>query len=85
MARKGMTNRHRRDAARAERAASHHLHERWRMQRANAAQEGMRVVEATDGWNVVGPDGICGGPFAQQTEAFRWLDRNAPARRYGAT
>jgi hypothetical protein len=69
---------------RLRKAEAPHKREFWRMQRANAAQEGMRVVQVADGWNVIGPRKICVGPFAQQKEAFHWLDKNAPARRYGA-
>jgi hypothetical protein len=43
----------------------------------------MRVVETSDGWNVIGPGDMSVGPFATQAEAFRWLD-NQLSRRYGA-
>lgn len=65
-------------------AESRHKRTHWRMQREDAASAGMSVAEAPDGWNVVGPNGMCAGPFATQSAAWRWLDSHTTERRYGA-
>jgi len=64
-------------------AASSHRRKHWNMQRQNAASIGMKVEEATDGWNVTGPNGMCAGPFKTNSEAWHWLDNNTRAKRYG--
>ncbi len=65
-------------------AQNQHKRQHWRMQRQDAASAGMVVNEAADGWNVIGPNGMCAGPFKTQSEAWRWLDKNTTERRYGA-
>jgi hypothetical protein len=44
-----------------------------------AATAGMRVVANDDGsWNVVGPNNLTVGPFATQSEAACWIDKQPP-------
>jgi hypothetical protein len=63
-------------------AESQNMKKHWRMLREDAATAGMSVDQTTEGWCVVGPEGMCAGPFATQAEAWRWLDR-VPTRGYG--
>jgi hypothetical protein len=55
----------------------------WRGQREDAATAGLRVEQTLEGWIVVGAEGALAGPFATQAEAWRWLDRRVPEKRYG--
>jgi hypothetical protein len=54
------------------------------MVRQDEAAAGMTVREVGDGgYQVVGPRGVIAGPFATHAQAWRWIDRNTPARSYG--
>jgi hypothetical protein len=69
---------------RLRKAESPHKRQYWRMRRENAAAVGMWVEQVSDSWNVIGPKGMCAGPFITNAEAWRWLDNHTKAKRYGA-
>jgi hypothetical protein len=64
-------------------AESQNMKKHWRMLREDAATAGMAVEQTLEGWIVVGADEVLAGPFATQAEAWRWLDRRVPEKRYG--
>jgi hypothetical protein len=58
--------------------------EAWRQAREVASAPPYQVRERADGWVVEVDDERWAGPFATNSEAWRWIDRNSVARRYGA-
>jgi hypothetical protein len=71
--------------ARLRKAEAPHKRKLWRMQRENEATVGMMIEEIEGGFQITGPNDMHVGPFATNAEAWSWLDRNVPARRYGAS
>jgi len=67
-----------------QRAASSHRREAWRMSREDEASAGMTVDGELGAWCVMRDGNALAGPFQSQTEAFRWIERNCPSRRYGS-
>jgi hypothetical protein len=57
--------------------------EGWRQAREQASSPPYRIAETVEGWVVVVGDDRRAGPFETHSEAWRWIDRNRVARRYG--
>jgi hypothetical protein len=57
--------------------------EGWRQAREVASSPPYQVRERADGWVVV-DDERYAGPFETNGEAWRWIDREMVARRYGS-
>jgi len=76
--RKGKKNR-----AAMQRTANKHKRKYWQAEREAAATPAYTVAETGGGqWHVVNGGSPVAGPFSN-AEAWRWIERNTVARRYG--
>jgi hypothetical protein len=71
----------RRQKRNARAAASPHLHERYRRDRAVASTPDYRNEHGDSGIDVMVGEKIVSGPFTTDAEAWRWIDRQTVARR----
>jgi hypothetical protein len=67
---------------RLQQAANKHRRVRWRADREVASTPSYKVNEADGVCHIVLGEEVVAGPFSN-AEAWRWIDRNTVARRYG--
>jgi hypothetical protein len=69
---------------RYQKAQSPHLKQAWKMNREAESTEGITIDQDSSGkWIVVRNGCVLSEPFNTQPEAFKWVERNFPAKRYG--
>jgi hypothetical protein len=68
---------------RMNKAANKHKRAHWRAEREIASSPSYTVNEADGVCHVVVGDQSVAGPFANNAEAWGWIDRHTVARRYG--
>jgi hypothetical protein len=72
------------DWRRMNKAASKHRRGHWQAERAAESSPSYTIEDCDGGCCVMDGAARVAGPFATNSEAWRWIDQHTVARRYGA-